>query len=113
MGTKPRTVEEIVASIAGDAHGVVTRKELLAAQVTPKQIKHRIAKGALIPEYPGVYRAGHAARSRESTYMAAVKAGGEGAVLFNQAAGHHLAILKSRSWPQPEVLTRTERKIPG
>src|SRR4051794_33861863 len=113
MGGRSRTVEEIIAEFATQAHGIVTRRELLGAAVTSKQIKRRIEKGALIPEYPGVYRAGHAARSRESDYMAAIKASGDGAALYNQAAGHLLGLLKSPGWPAPAVLTRTERKIEG
>src|SRR4051794_1132541 len=112
MGPRSRTVEQIVAELATRAHGIVTRRELLAAEVTSKQIKLRITKGLLIPEWPGVYRAGHAARSRESDYMAAVKAGGDGA-LYNEAAGHLLGLRKSPDWPPPAVLTRTERKIEG
>src|SRR3954449_1987242 len=113
MRGKSRTVEEITAGIATNAHGIVTRAELRAEEIKPGQIDRRIAKGLLIPEWPGVYRAGHAARSRESDYMAAVKAGGDGAALYNQAAGHLLGLLKSPSWPAPAVLTRTERKVEG
>jgi hypothetical protein len=113
MRGKSRTVEEIIAEIATGAHGIVTRVELLAADVSTGQIERRVLKGALIPEYPGVYRAGHRARSRESDYMAAVKAGGPGAALYNEPAGHLLGLLKSPSWPPPAVMTRTERKIKG
>ena len=102
-----------MARIAGDAHGVVTRQELLEAGVSATQVRDRVRKGALIPEYPGVYRAGHAAPSRESRYMAAVKAGGEGAVLRGRAAGHLLAILNSRSWPHPEVMTTHDIRAKG
>ena len=110
MGGKSSTVEEIVAGIATGAHGIVTRAELLAAGVTGRQIDRRIEKGLLIPEYAGVYRAGHRARSRESSYTAATKAGGPGAVLFSHAAGHLLAILKSQTWPPAEVMTTSRRK---
>jgi hypothetical protein len=113
MRGKSRTVEEIIAGIATGAHGIVTRVELLAEDIPRGQIERRIKKGALIPEYPGVYRAGHRARSRESSYMAATKACGKGAALYNQAAGHLLGLLKGPSWPPPEVLTPTERNIEG
>src|SRR4051794_12099832 len=103
MRGRSRTVEEVIAGTATGAHGIVTRAELCAEDVKPGQIDRRITKGLLIPEYPGVYRAGHQARSRESDYMAAVKAGGGGAVLFNVPAGHLLGLLKSPSWPPPEV----------
>ena len=113
MRGRSRTVEEVIAAIATSAHGIVTRSELLAEDVRPGQIDRRIEKGGLIPEYPGVYRAGHRARSRESDYMAAVKAGGKGAALYNHAAGNLLGLLKSPNWPPPAVLTRTERKVKG
>src|SRR3954451_4317834 len=113
MGGKSRTVEEIVAAIAGDAHGVVTRAELRAAGVSARQIDRRIANGALIPEYTGVYRAGHCAPSTEARYMAAVRACGEGAVLCGKAAAYLLGLLKSPFPPQPEVMTPTERKRRG
>jgi hypothetical protein len=106
-------VEEEIARIATGAHGIVTRAELRAAGVSPTQIRGRVRKGLLTPEYPGIYRAGHRARSRESDYMAAVKAGGDGALLYNHPAGHLLGLLKSPTWPPPEVLTRTERKARG
>jgi hypothetical protein len=111
MRGRSRTVDETIAAIATRAHGIVTRAELLGLEIPEGRIDRRIAKGLLIPEYPGVYRVGHRARSRESDYMAGVKAGGDGAVLFNCAAGHLLGLLKGQSWPPPEVLTRTERRI--
>ena len=113
MRGRSRTVEEIIARIASGAHGVVTRAELLSEGVPTGRVERRVAKGALIPEYPGVYRAGHAAPSRESRYMAAVKACGAGDLLCGKAAGHLLAILKSPVPPPPEVLTTTERKPNG
>src|SRR3954468_14927515 len=113
MDPQSRTAEEIIAELATAAHGIVTRAELVAADLSRTQIRNRVRKGLLIPEYPGVYRAGHRARSRESDYMAAVKAGGDGAALYNEAAGHLLGLLKSPSWPAPAVLTRTERKVEG
>jgi very-short-patch-repair endonuclease len=113
MRGKSSTVDEIVAAIADDAHGVVTRAELLAAGIPTGQVERRVAKGGLIPEYPGVYRAGHAAPSREATYMAATKACGPGAPPCGKAAGHLLRILKSPIPPPPEVLTTKDRKPKG
>lgn len=72
----------------------------------------RIEKGLLIRVHPGVYRAGHAAPSTESTYMAAVLACGPGAALIERAAGHLLGLLRGRV-PGPEVAARTERRVGG
>src|SRR5215212_2120764 len=113
MGGKSRTPEQIIAGIATRAHGIVTRAELLDAELTARQIDRRIASGALIPEYAGVYRVGHRAPSVEARYMAAVKACGSDAAQCGRAAGYLLRILKGPNQPPPEVLTTTERKPKG
>jgi very-short-patch-repair endonuclease len=107
-----RTVEQELARLAGRAHGVVGRAELLAAGITAEEIRKRLAKGLLIREHPGVYRVGHRAPSLEARYMAAVKACGEGAMLSGLAAAHLLGLVKGRP-PPPEVTTRTERRMEG
>src|SRR4051812_13473142 len=111
---RPRcsTVEQEIARIAGQQCGVITRADLLAAGVSAAGIQRRVRKGTLLPEYPGVYRVGHRAPSLEARYLAAVRACGDGSVLFRLAAGHLLGLLKG-SPPAPEVLTPTERRIEG
>jgi hypothetical protein len=44
------TVEQKLARMAGSAHGVVTRAELLGAGLTVDEIKRRLRSGALLPE---------------------------------------------------------------
>ena len=70
-----------MAWLAARAHGVVTRRGLLALGVSEEQIDGRLAKGLLLREFPGVYRVGHAAPSVLARYTAAVRACGPGAVL--------------------------------
>lgn len=101
-----------MARLAGKAHGVVTRAELRAAGVSSGEIKHRLGSGALIARHRGVYRVGHAAASVEATYMAAVKACGEGAALCGRAAGFLLGLLRGRA-PRAEVVCARERRVPG
>jgi hypothetical protein len=84
MAEKSTTVERRIARIAGRQHGVVTRAELVAADISDDEIHDRVAKGMLLREYWGVYRVGHRAPSVEATYMAAVKACGEGAALSGE-----------------------------
>jgi very-short-patch-repair endonuclease len=112
MRPQSRTVERELARIAGSAHGVVTRAELLAVGVTLDEIKQRLRTGALLREHPGVYRVGHRAPSLEARYLAAVRACGEDALLSGRAAGHLLGVLRG-SPSTPEVTARTERRIPG
>ena len=112
MDPQGRTVEQELARMAGAAHGVVTRLELLGAGISAQEIKYRLRVGMLIREYRGVYRVGHRAPSVEARYLAAVRAGGEGALLSGRAAGHLFGLLKGAA-PVPEVMTRTERRLEG
>jgi Transcriptional regulator, AbiEi antitoxin len=105
-------VDTVIARIAERAHGVVTRAELLAAGVTHDEIKHRVAAGALIRVHRGVYRVGHRAPSVEATYVAAVKACGEGAVLSGRAAAHLFGLIAGAP-PPPEVTAPSLRRVPG
>jgi predicted transcriptional regulator of viral defense system len=107
-----RTVEELLGRIAGTAHGVVTRAELLRAGVTVAEIKSRLRTGALLREHPGVYRVGHRAPSVEARYLAAVRACGERALLSGRAAAHLVGVVKGAA-PPPEVITPTERRVRG
>jgi hypothetical protein len=105
-------VEEIIARIASGAHGVVTRAELIRAGLTPAEIRQRLGTRLLLCEHPGVYRVGHRAPSVEATYLAAAKAGGEGALVSGRPAAHLLYLIKGLP-PPPEITTPTERRIPG
>jgi very-short-patch-repair endonuclease len=80
--------------------------------VTDEEIKQRLRKGALLREYPGVYRVGHRAPSLEARYLAAVLACGDGAVLSGRAAGYLFGALKGLA-PPPEVTAPTKRRVRG
>lgn len=112
MKHEVRSVEARIANIAGDAHGVVTRAELLVAGLSRKQIDGRVRKGLLIPVHRGVYRVGHRAPSVEARYLAAVKACGGGALLAGRAAAHLWRLVRG-TVPPPEVIAPRERRVPG
>jgi hypothetical protein len=97
---------------AGKAHGLVRRGPLLRAGVTVAEIKHRLRSGALLLEYPGIYRVGHRAPSVEASYLAAVWACGEGALLSGRAAAYHWGILKGKA-QGPEVIAPKWRRVKG
>ena len=86
---------------------------MLRAGVTAGEIRARLASGALLREFPGVYRVGHRAPSVEARYLAAVWACGEGALLCGRAAAFLLGLVGGLVAPPPEVVTRTERRIEG
>jgi hypothetical protein len=112
MHRQSSNVPRILATLARRTHGVVSRGELLATGLTERQIDYRISTGALIVEFPGLYRVGHRAPSLEARYTAAVKAGGKGAVLSGLAAAHLFGLMKGTA-PPPEVSARTQRKLKG
>ena len=94
------------------AHGVVTRAQLLEAGVSRMEIAARLRRGALLREHRGVYRVGHRAPSVEATYLAAVVAAGERAVLGGQAAAYLWVLVKGDA-PPAEVISPSQRRIDG
>ena len=112
MRHKVRQVDELVGQFAAGQQGNVTRQQLLSAGVTLAEIRTRLDRGSLLPEYRGVYRVGHRAPSVEARYWAAVAACGEGAALSGLAAAWLHAIVKGTA-PPPEVTARHHRRIPG
>jgi len=114
VGMRPQSgsAEQRVARIAGRQHGAITRSQLLAAGFSRNAVKRRVRKGLLHREYRGVYRVGHRAPSVEASYMAAVLACGERAVLNGRAAAFLYGLIKG-SLPRPEVTTPTSRRVQG
>jgi very-short-patch-repair endonuclease len=112
MDGQDLTVERTVARIARRQHGVVAWAQLRRAGVSEEEILHRVAVGALIRVYRGIYRVGHCAANLEATYMAAVLACGEGAMLSGLAAAYLYGLIKG-SPPEPEVTAPKDRKVEG
>jgi hypothetical protein len=106
MRHQSRTIE----ALASTHHGVVSRRRLLEVGLSPSGLARRVQSGSLLVVYPGVYRVGHRAPSREATYLAAVEACGPGSLLWCRAAAHLHGLIRGPA-PPPEVVTRTERRI--
>jgi predicted transcriptional regulator of viral defense system len=112
MAAQGRTVERVLAQIAGGNHGVVTRDQLVVAEISRHEVARCVKSGALLREYRGVYRVGHRAPSVESSYLAAVRACGEGALLSDSAAAYLYGLIKGQP-PPAEVTTPTQRSVQG
>jgi predicted transcriptional regulator of viral defense system len=112
MAQPDDTAERILARIAHGAHGVVTRTEALGCGVSAQEIRRRLDCGALLREHPGVYRLGHRAPNVYATYLAAVRACGNGAALRGAAAAYLLELVRGRP-PRPEVITTVRRRVKG
>lgn len=98
--------------MARGSHGVVTRRRLLAAGMTSKEIDRCLRSGVLIQVHRGVYRVGHVAPSVEADYLAAVLACGDGAVLSGRAAAWLHGLIRGAA-PAPEVTAPRERRVRG
>lgn len=79
--------DRALAALAERQHGVVARRQLLAAGLGRRAIDTRLAAGRLHPLHRGVYAVGHLVLSLHGRWMAAVLAHGEGAALSHRSAG--------------------------
>ena len=113
MRTQSRTREEKIAWVASRQHGNVTRRQLQRAGLSRDVIRRQVRRGALIPEFPGVYRVGHRAASVEARYMAAVLACGEGAVLSHRSAAAVWNLLGEHRGPVDVTVPGNRRNRPG
>jgi very-short-patch-repair endonuclease len=82
-----------IRRIAEGQHGNITRAQLRALGLARGEIEERSSVGWLIRRHTGVYAVGHVPRTRESRWLAAVLALGEGAVLSHVAAAAHWRML--------------------
>ncbi len=79
-------VDEIIDISASRQHGVVSRRQLLSAGVAAHAIDHRLRKGRLRSIHRGVYGVGRL-RGALAAEVAAILAGGAGALLSYRSAG--------------------------
>lgn len=88
MGTQIRSepVDTVVGRLAAQQHGVVARRQLIAAGVSEKAIEHRLRTRRLIPLHRGVYAVGHPRLTVDGRRLAAVLAAGDGAALSHRDA---------------------------
>lgn len=89
-----------IAALAGRQHGVVARRQLLALGVTGRSVERRIEGGRLHRVHPGVYAVGHSVLTQHGHWMAAVLAGGPGAVLSHRSAA---ALWRIRPTSSPRI----------
>jgi very-short-patch-repair endonuclease len=92
----------------------VTHRQLLAVGLRAGAIKRRVAAGRLVRRYRGVYAVGHVPDTPEARWIAAVMAGGRGAVLSHLDA----AVLWKIYETNGRIIhltstTRSPRTLPG
>jgi very-short-patch-repair endonuclease len=103
--SQPRSVDTLIAQLAGAQHGVVARRQLIELGVGRGAIDRRVHRGRLHVVHRGVYAVGHRALTQRGRWMAAVLAAGPGAVLSHHSAAALWGI-------RPTSRTRIEVTVP-
>jgi very-short-patch-repair endonuclease len=99
-------IDRRVGALAARQHGVVGRWQLDLLGIGRGPVQRRLERGILHVLHRGVYAYGHRALTVEARWMAAVLAGGPGAVLSHRTAGQLWGIM-------PRAATATEVTRPG
>jgi hypothetical protein len=101
-------LEGELARIADAQHGVVARWQLLMLGFSADQVKRRVRSARLHRVQSGVYAVGRRGLTKEGQWMAAVLAGGQGAVLSDRDAAAAHALLRAEYGP---IHVTTPRKL--
>ena len=105
--------DRAIAALAERQHGVVARRQLLAAGIGRRPIDIRLAAGRLHLLHRGVYAVGHRVLSLRGRWMAAVLAHGEGAALSHRSAGALWSVLRTREGTIEVTVPVRHRRRPG
>jgi very-short-patch-repair endonuclease len=97
--TPVRHRDHVIARMADRQHGVVARQQLLEAGLGPGAIERRLWRGSLHLVHRGVYAVGRPGLGGRGRWMAAVLAGGPGAVLSHRSAGQLWGLLTRDGGP--------------
>lgn len=103
-------MDDRIITLAANQHGVVRRAQLLAAGVTSREVDRLLAGGGLRRMHAGVYLLGHLRGELEperARVMAAVLAGGQGALLSHWPAAWLLELA-----PKPTPAAPIDIRIP-
>src|SRR4051812_16149790 len=91
-----RPFDFAIAVLAERQHGVVGHLQLVALGLSRQAINWRVRAGRLHRVHQGVYAVGHRRLTQRGRWMAAVLAGGDGAVLSHRSAAALWQLLPSR-----------------
>jgi len=104
-----RSPDPAIASLAAAQYGVVSRAQLIDLGVERGAIALRLERGRLHVIHRGVYGVGHRLLTRQGRWMAAVLAGGAGAVLSHRSAAAHWGVLPPSSREADVTVSRSLR----
>jgi Protein of unknown function (DUF559) len=108
-GASPRQTldDSVIAKQANAQHGVVARRQLLAAGFSADEVRGRLRCGRLHRLHGGVYAVGHRVLSAEGRLMAAVLAAGPQGVLSHRSAAQLWGLLPP--WHGAVEVTRARK----
>jgi very-short-patch-repair endonuclease len=101
-----------MAALAARQHGVVARSQLAALGLGRHFVDRQLERGRLHVVHRGVYAVGHRALTGEGAWMAAVLAGGDGAMLSHRSAAA-LSGIRETGARNVEITTPRERRRRG
>lgn len=104
--------DRVIGALAAEQHGVVARRQLLNAGLTPSMLQVRLERGRLLVLHRGVYAVGHQRLRREGHWLAAVLAAGPGALLSHREAAA-LHGLRPAERSTTDVTVAARRRVPG
>src|SRR4051794_25293488 len=99
MDTELPPPDLAMAEMASLQHGLVAHRQLTAIGLGDDAIKYRHRVGRLHPVHRGVYAVGHSRIGLHGDWMAAVLAGGEGALLSHWSAARLWGLTGGRLRP--------------
>jgi Transcriptional regulator, AbiEi antitoxin len=105
--------DHVIGRLAERQHGVVARRQLLAAGLAREAIAHRMRIGRLHCLHRGVYAVGHRLLSPEAQWMAAVLAAGPGAVLSHRSAAALWGLVHGRAGEVDVTISTSRRRRSG
>src|SRR4051794_38267762 len=108
-----RHPDERIAEIASGQKGLISWEQLRRADISPKAIRSRVATRHLQVVHYKVYAVGHDALTQDGRFMAAVLAGGLGAVASHEAAAALWGIRPFSSRVVDVTTSTWKRKEPG
>jgi hypothetical protein len=110
---QPRSVDRLVADLAGRQHGVIARRQLLRIGLTRDEIDYRVRLGRLHVIHRGVYAVGHKRLTLDGRRMAAVLACGDGAALSHRDAAANHRMRQCNRGVFEVTVPRKQRARPG
>jgi len=106
-------LDQRIGWIAGKQHGVISLNQLVAAGLSPRAARDRVASGRLVRLHRGVFAVGHGAVSADGYRLAAVLACGPAAALSHRSAAALWSLRPYAGRPEVSIPSQAGRAVEG